>query len=94
MDETALRGAGAHISKDIDLWLDDGNIVIVAQNTAFRVHKSLLMRHSEVFCNLLTIPQPTNPGDAEMIEGYPVVRVTDTSSDFRELLRVLYGGVR
>ena len=35
--------------KNSTLWLEDGSIVIIAQTTAFRVHGSVLARHSEAF---------------------------------------------
>ena len=83
------------VEKDAQVWLDDGNVVVVAQNTAFRVHKSLLSRHSDVFRDLFTIPQPPVCGGVvDLYDNCPVVHVSDTSFDFRELLRVIYGGVR
>ena len=35
--------------KNSTLWLEDGSIVIIAHTTAFRVHGSVLARHSEAF---------------------------------------------
>ena len=81
-------------SKDTDFWFDDANIVIIAQSTAFRVHRGLLSQHSDVFRDLFTIPQPVDEKGADTMDGCPVVRLPDTSYDVRELLRVIYGGVR
>ncbi|KAI6126074.1 hypothetical protein EDD16DRAFT_1555032 [Pisolithus croceorrhizus] len=53
------------------LWFCDGSIVLRAENTLFRVHKSLLARHSGFFHDLFTLPQlvakdPSPPrGDVE-----------------------------
>ncbi|KAM5544908.1 hypothetical protein V8D89_001806 [Ganoderma adspersum] len=70
------------IQRDSTIWFEDGNIVAIAQNTAFRFHKGVLALHSQVFRDLFSF------------DGCPVVHVTDTSYDFRELLRELYcGGV-
>ncbi|KAI0720107.1 hypothetical protein C8T65DRAFT_802210 [Cerioporus squamosus] len=78
-------------AKDPTLWLEDGSIVIIAQTTAFCVHRSILARHSEAFSSLFTLPQPVD--GAETFEGYPVVRVPDSSNDFRHLLLALYDGL-
>jgi BTB/POZ domain len=47
-----------------DLWFDDGNIVLVPESEsdesqiAFKVHRGVLSRHSEVFQSMFDIPQP------------------------------------
>ena len=74
--------------RSADLYLDDGNIVLVAGNIAFRVHRSQLARHSEVFRDMLAIP--SQPDGAEVSDGCPVVRLTDTPSDVLQLLLALY----
>lgn len=82
--------------QDPDLWLSDGNIIIVAPDDsqesdslahAFRVHKSVLAKHSPVLDDLFKLPQGL---DAEVHEGVPIVRLTDSSSDVRDLLRMFY----
>ena len=70
-----------------DLWLDDGNVVLIAQNTAFRVHKSVLSRNSEVFRDMFTMPQPT---DAETYEGCPVVHLQDSWKALGYILSALF----
>ena len=84
------------IKRDSEVWFEDGNVVVIAQNTAFRFHKSVLSLHSPVFRDLFSVPQPSPAGGKaeELLEGCSVVRVSDTSYDFRELLRAIYGGVK
>ncbi|KAI0778783.1 hypothetical protein BD413DRAFT_443941, partial [Trametes elegans] len=81
------------LDKDAALWLEDGNIVIIAQNTAFRVHRGVLARQSEVFSSLFTVPQPTDVNEIEQVDGCPVVHVQDSAHDLRDLLRALYDGL-
>ena len=82
-------------SRDRDLWFEDGNTVIIAQDVAFRVHRSLLSRHSDTFSDLFTIPQPTGLESAgDRIDGCPIVRVADSAHDFKRLLHALYDGVK
>ncbi|PIL33272.1 hypothetical protein GSI_04722 [Ganoderma sinense ZZ0214-1] len=78
--------------KDDDVWLSDGSIVVVAaDNVAFRVHKSTLSLRSEIFRDLFSLPN-ADEATAETMDGCPVVRVSDTSSDIRHLLLVLCCG--
>ncbi|KAM5544046.1 hypothetical protein V8D89_002232 [Ganoderma adspersum] len=84
------------IKRDSEVWFEDGNVIVVAQDTAFRFHKSVVSLHSSVFRDLFSIPQPESLMGEEVDEkfdGCPVVHVSDTSYDFRELLRAIYGGV-
>ncbi|TCD68724.1 hypothetical protein EIP91_010008 [Steccherinum ochraceum] len=68
-------------------WFEDGNVVLVTENTAFRVYQGILSKNSDVFRDMFTIPQPA---DAEKMEGCPVVHLTDTKADFGRLLTILF----
>jgi hypothetical protein len=46
-------------SKHPDLWFCDGSIILRAEDTLFRVHKSQLARHSPFFRDLFSLPQPS-----------------------------------
>ncbi|TCD60222.1 hypothetical protein EIP91_010530 [Steccherinum ochraceum] len=70
-----------------EVWLDDGNVVLVAEGTAFRVLRSILCSNSDVFRDMFTIPQPT---DAETWEGCPVVQLQDSKVDLVYVLRALF----
>lgn len=80
-----------NLKPDEEVWLNDGNVVIGAETTAFRVHRSVLSLHSDVLRDMFTLPPPTDDGQ-EMMEGYPVVRVSDMAADMRHMLKALYGG--
>ena len=84
-----------------DPWFEDGNIVLLVEDDnqnplrAFKVHRSVLARHSEVFQTMLDIPQPT-PGTSSMIEHIddcPVVRMYDHPNALSDLIKALYDGV-
>ncbi|TCD63685.1 hypothetical protein EIP91_005090 [Steccherinum ochraceum] len=72
-------------------WLRDGNVVLVAEKVAFRVHQSVLERKSVVFKDMFGVPQPEN---AERMEECPLVHVSDAAEDITHLLSVLYDGDR
>ncbi|KAI0355240.1 hypothetical protein OH77DRAFT_1425310 [Trametes cingulata] len=77
------------VEQDAELWLEDGNIVIVAGDLAFRAYRGILARRSEVFRDLFSIP---NPQQLETMDGVPVVRVSDSPEELRYLLMVLCCG--
>lgn len=74
-------------AKQKGLWFDDGNIVIVAENTPFLVHKSVLAAKSEIFHDTFSVPQPEND---ESLNGIPILRLHDTWTDVCKLLTFMY----
>ncbi|PIL28388.1 hypothetical protein GSI_09539 [Ganoderma sinense ZZ0214-1] len=87
------------------LWFEDGNVVVVAQESCFRVHKGVLSRHSAAFVKLLDGPMASDSEalsdqlgvviDADnKIDGSAasVVHVSDSAHDFAHLLRIFYDG--
>ena len=79
-----------------ELYFPDGNFVIIAQDAAkttdqvhFRVHQSILSKHSQVFKDMFTLPGP--PADAqEFYDGVPFVEVNDDPEDMAKFLTILY----
>lgn len=71
------------------IWLEDGNVVIQAETTQFKVLRSLLAAHSSVFKDMFSMPQP--PSEAEgTVQGCPVVHVSDSAVDVAIVLRALF----
>ncbi|KAI0365521.1 hypothetical protein BV20DRAFT_909727, partial [Pilatotrama ljubarskyi] len=77
-------------------WIADGNIVLVAEERAFRVHKSTLARHSEVSKDLFEVPQPPSSAvtASENLDGCPVVHLPDAAYDIEQLLLAIYDPIR
>ena len=76
----------------LGLWFDDGNIVIIAQHTPFKVHRGFLIARSEVFRDMFalpTVPENSN-AQADMMDGVPTVHVSDHCEDVSDLLSALY----
>ena len=88
-EESLSRGPERHGQ----LWFDDGNVVLLADNVAFKVHRSLLSRHSTVFKDLFELSQPSAALD-EQLDGVPLVKLHDSSHDLADLLDVIYNGPR
>ncbi|KAJ7339279.1 hypothetical protein DFH08DRAFT_1082618 [Mycena albidolilacea] len=55
-----------------------GSPTETSSSVAFKAHRSQLRRHSEVFDNLFSIPQPK---DQDLYDGWPWVEVYDCPSD-------------
>ncbi|KAJ7604130.1 hypothetical protein FB45DRAFT_1013709 [Roridomyces roridus] len=72
-----------------ELWFDDGSIVIQAENTQFRVHRSILAARSPVFKDMLSFPQPPDAG-SESAEGCPLVRLHDSSAEVAVFLKAIF----
>ena len=84
----ALEG----ISQHPDLWYDDGTVILIAESTGFRVYRGLLSKHSQVFRDMFSLPQPTATIE-DTHEGCPVVRlVDDTAEEIAEVLGILHDG--
>jgi hypothetical protein len=73
-----------------DFWFADGNIVLVVGSSAFKVHRGQLERHSEVFNDLFSIPQPD---EQTLFEGTPWVELHDEPADVYHFLKALYDGL-
>ncbi len=82
------------VKPDVNLWFEDGSIVVVAENTGFRVHKLLLSHLSPVFRDVFAVPQPIAVGDSSrsVVQTSPVVHVSDSMYDMKCLLRAIYDG--
>ncbi|KAF7968201.1 hypothetical protein HWV62_31623 [Athelia sp. TMB] len=71
-----------------DVWYEDGNVVLQAEGTLFKVHKSILAESSSVFKDMFGIPQPPSTG-ADLIEGCPVVHLSDKADEVKYILQAL-----
>ena len=73
-------------TRHADFWLDDGNLILLAGDTAFRVYQSLLTKSSAVFADMFAFGYT----DAtETFDGCPVVRLPDHPDDLRDFLQYI-----
>ena len=72
-------------------YFDDGNVVLLAEDTIFRVHKSVLTLHSGLFQDMLSLPQSEGSG-SETMDGCPLVRTQDLALHITWLLEAMYNG--
>ncbi len=69
-----------------EFWFDDGNLVLVAGDTAFRIYRGLLTMQSRIFENVFVSGSSCSN---ELLDGCPVVDLSDSPEDLVHLLRVL-----
>ena len=62
-----------------DFWLKDGNVVLQAEGTQFKVHQSILSIRSAIFSDMFSAPGP-QPSGEPLVEDCPIVHLSETSS--------------
>jgi hypothetical protein len=72
----------------LEPWFNDGNIVIWAENTQFRVHRGVLSQHSVIFKDMFSLAAPA--AGAEVVDDCPVVQLSDTAVDVQHVLNAIY----
>lgn len=70
-----------------EFWQDDGNVILQARSTQFRVHKSMLSNHSSIFKDMFANAAPIGE---ELVEGCPVIHLSDSPVDMHHVLRAIY----
>ncbi|KAJ6581437.1 hypothetical protein B0H19DRAFT_1115175 [Mycena capillaripes] len=98
---------GQELHRHTDLWFKDGSVICQAENTLFRVHVSQLSRHSALFRDIFTLPQPSRPRSRSLssldtledvravlddCENCPLVFLHDKAEDVANFLVALYDG--
>lgn len=69
-------------------WYEDGNIVLEAESTQFRIFRGILSASSSIFRDMFSMPQPS---ESEcLVEGCPVVRLSDPAEDWKYVLKALH----
>jgi len=71
----------------VDLWFEDGNVVIQVEDYQFCLFKSFLTTRSPIFKDTFSIPQPE---DAERINGCPVLRIHDSATDAAFFFKAIF----
>ncbi|KAJ7132701.1 hypothetical protein C8R46DRAFT_923984 [Mycena filopes] len=68
-----------------DIWFDDGNLVVQAENTQFRLFKGTLCSSSEVFKDLVE-----EMDDLCVEDGTPLLLLSDSAVELTYVLRTIF----
>ncbi|KAJ7490872.1 hypothetical protein FB451DRAFT_1124434 [Mycena latifolia] len=82
-----VNTAPSRLQRDPELWFEDGNLVLQAENSQFRVYRGILAARSPVFHSMLSFPQPP---DSELVDGCPLVHLPDAESEVAEFLSAIF----
>ncbi|PIL26499.1 hypothetical protein GSI_12257 [Ganoderma sinense ZZ0214-1] len=78
--------SSSNLRRHPEIWYDDGNLVLVAGQFAFRIYRGLIAGQSTVFSDLFA--SSTSSLD-ETFEECPVIHLFDSPQDLVHLLRIL-----
>ncbi|KAF7365044.1 BTB domain-containing protein [Mycena venus] len=89
-----------HLTKRGEPYFEDGNIILKCDSPSggsvtFRVHRSVMARHSEVFDSMFLFPQPPGTDMVETIDGCPIICMFgDEPVELSNLIIALYDGAK
>lgn len=75
--------------RDDELYFEDGNIVVAAESTIFRLHRGILSFQSDIFRDLFAIPQPAQ---VDTVDGCPLVCLQESAYEMKWLFLAIYKG--
>ncbi|EIN14658.1 hypothetical protein PUNSTDRAFT_130283 [Punctularia strigosozonata HHB-11173 SS5] len=75
------------VTDSVDVWYPDGTIILQAENLRFRVHKSILSKHSHVFRDLFSLAVPKG---APVMEGCSILVIHDGKESTEHALKAFY----
>ncbi len=70
-----------------EFWIEDGNLILVARDVAFRVYRGLLAKQSTVLGEMAA--KSSEDVYEAIFDGCPIVRLSDSPQDLTHLLRIL-----
>ncbi|KAK7690491.1 hypothetical protein QCA50_005589 [Cerrena zonata] len=79
-----------NISRSTAVWYEDGNVVLIAERKAFKVHRSILSSSSDVFRDMFEVVQPDLLDSSSTFDGCPIVHLSDTAKELTTFLEILY----
>jgi hypothetical protein len=81
---------GVAFTQSSKFWFKDGNIILQVGTTRFKVHQGVLARHSPIFDDLFSMPQP-EAVRAESGTECPLLVIHDHPEDIEFALEAFYG---
>ncbi|KAF7353304.1 BTB domain-containing protein [Mycena sanguinolenta] len=75
------------MTRSDELWHSDGNVVLQAEQTQWKVEWKVLALYSSYFRDMQAQPHPPKPSD---IDGCPVIELSDDAQDVEDVLKALY----
>ena len=87
-DEPTQPIAPEECAQSQEVWFDDGNLILKAENKLFRIYSGFLAARSSVFRDMLAFPPPEEGN--EMMDGCHIVTVYDSAKDMAYFLKAVF----
>ena len=71
-----------------EVWYEDGNIILQAEDTLFKVYRGILSRESPFFRDMFSLPQ-SDASAVDCLEGCPIIVVHDKPDEFKKFLSAM-----
>lgn len=81
--------AQPHPSESPLCWFDDGNVVLQAEDTLFRVYKGFLRKQSSVFDDMFSLPAAARENEMETFDSCSLVVVQETAKEMELFILAL-----
>ncbi|KZV64885.1 hypothetical protein PENSPDRAFT_756898 [Peniophora sp. CONT] len=78
------------VKKDADFYIEDQLYVFFVEDTLFKVHRSVLIQHSEVFKGMFVDGPPSPPNGDGSSDDNPIVLESISAFDFKAFLKIIY----
>ncbi|GJE92821.1 BTB domain-containing protein [Phanerochaete sordida] len=75
----------ATLVRSEEVWFDDGNIVLQAEGTLFKVYRGILSRESPFFRDMFSLPQTVDTV-SDCYDGCPIIAVHDSPNEMKKFL--------
>jgi hypothetical protein len=84
-------GGEREVVRSSKFWFEDGNVVLQAEHTQFRLHRSVLSMHCPIFRDLFACSLLEN---ALTVDGCPLINLSETLEDVKNFVKILYKSVK
>jgi hypothetical protein len=72
-------------------WFEDGNVVLQAEHTQFRLHRSVLSMHCSIFRDMFACSLPEN---GLTVDGCRLINLSETLEDVKNFVKILYKSLK
>ncbi|KAI0750730.1 hypothetical protein C8Q80DRAFT_1153659 [Daedaleopsis nitida] len=77
------------VQRNCEYYFEDGNVILRVEDIWYKLHRSQLERHSPIFRELFTIPQPEHSNEG-LSDDNPIVLSGIQAINFTRLLWLIY----
>ena len=89
MSDSSLDTIADGLSRHHDLWFEDGNVVLKAENTIYKLFRGILSKESPLFADMLSLPQGAVVDPSNTYDGCPLISFLERGEDMTCFLAAL-----